>query len=374
MYHDYHNERIRNIAHTRGLINQRLESDKLFVPETKRLSDHIDKFIAFQETRHKSRKIGAGQLGQIIEYMKPYRKWTQENETKNVDVVGTKEHIDAYFGFILDKVQQNEISPGYGKKWFTTFKRFFWFLIDEKTLSFRPPWEGRRDDKYTIKEEEREPKILPLDVVRKIFEAAPLRIRLFMLLVLNCGFGQAEIGRLERIKYDSEEGTIAHKRKKTKTCKNAPTVTYRLWPLTKKLLDQQIELQKQYPKHTEHCHLLLLNEMGKPLWSERFDEKHRKSDNITCQFKRFVAELRKKDKDMPECTFYMFRRTASTAIFNSDQFSNLDWLFLGHAPKTTAGQHYSVALAKKLDPCMKWLEEEILGKTNEEKNKRVDEQ
>lgn len=349
--------------YSRGILSQRLDDGRLFVPETKKLSDHIDKFVAFQETRHKSRKIKAGQMGQIVEYMKLYRKWTEENGVKSVDAVGTKEHVDAYFDFILEKVQRNEISPGYGKKWFATFKRFVWFLIDEKTLSFLPPWEGRRDDKYAFKIEAKEPKILSLAEIRAIYEAAPLRVKLFTLLVMNCGFGQGEIGRLKNSEYDPVKGTIKHKRIKTDEHKKVPKVTYRLWDRTKQLLDQQIEAQKKYPLHKEHRHLLLLNESGKPLWSERFEKgKHIKSDNITCQFKKFIAEQRKKDSDFPECTFYMFRRTASTLIYNSEDFSNLDWLFLGHAPNTTAGQHYSVALESKLDSCLKWLEGEFFGR------------
>lgn len=207
---------------------------------------------------------------------------------------------------------------------------------------------------------------MTLEAIRTIYEAAPFRVKLFMLLVMNCGLGQGEIGRLKKKEYDPEKGTIKHKRKKTGDCENVPKVTYRLWGRTKEFLDRQIEAQKKYPQHKEHRELLLLNENGKPLWSERFEKgKHVKSDNITCQFKKFIADQRKKDENFPECTFYMFRRTASTLIYNSEEFSNLDWLFLGHAPNTTAGQHYSVALENKLDSCLKWLEKEFFEESSE---------
>lgn len=352
--------------YSRGIIDQSLNVGNLYVPDTKLLVDHIKKFADFQEDRYKSRKIRAGQLGQITGHLKYYRSWTESIGAKNVDIVGTKEHTDAYFAFVLNDTRQKGFSQTYANKIFAVFKRFVWFLIDEKTLpSFVPPWEGRRDDKYTFKIKKKGPEILSLDSIRTVYAVAPPRVRLFLLLVMNCGFGQAEIGGLEKCEYDPDKGIIKHKRIKTEEHKNVPTVTYQLWGRTKEMLDHQIDVQKKYPQHVEHRHLLLLNEDGKPLWTERFENgKHLKSDNITCQFKRFVGDRRKMDSDFPKCAFYMFRRTASTLIYNSEDFSNLDWLFLGHAPKTTAGQHYSVALDDKLNSCLKWLEGAFFGEEN----------
>ena len=39
----------------------------------------------------------------------------------------------------------------------------------------------------------------------------------------------------------------------------------------------------------------------------------------------------------------------------------LDWLWLGHAPKTTAGQHYVAPSNKILDRCIAWLHGQIFG-------------
>ena len=260
---------------------------------------------------------------------------------------------------IQDKLTEGTLKASYGKKLFAFFKRFVMYLKDEKVIDFTPPWLERHDDKYTFKIPTTEPKILPLDVVRKILKMAPPRVRLSMLLILNCGFGSSEIGRLKTSEYDPVKGTITHKRIKTKEHGNVPKVTYRLWGRTKESLDQQLELQKSYPQYSEHREYLLLNENGNPLWSERIEGKHKKNDNITCQFKRYIGKLQKTEKNLPKCTFYMFRRTSGTLVFNSEKYSHLDWLFLGHAPNTTARQHYTVALEGILDQCLAWLEWKI---------------
>jgi integrase len=350
--------------YTRGMLNQHMKEQGVTVPETQSLSYHIDLFVKFQENRHKQGKIKAGQLEQLTIYMNYYGRWAKEQRINHINAIGTIKAVDAYFYHLTERLGtgQEQIEPSYAKKLFNCFKRFVQFLIDERVLeNIIPPWNNRRDDKYTIREILKKPETISLTVLRQVHDAAPPRLKLFMSLVLNCGFGASEIGQLTKGEYDRKNGRIVHKRVKTGDCDNVPTVTYRLWSRTVELLENQIETQKQYPTHDEYRDRLLLNTNGRGLWYEYFDNgSHKENDSISQQFERFITQFKKDKPDFPRFTFYMLRRTASTAISNHKIFGHLDSLGLGHAPRTTAGRHYTVPDADRLDDCIVWLERKLL--------------
>lgn len=56
--------------------------------------------------------------------------------------------------------------------------------------------------------------------------------------MLNCGFTQIDISDLHPSEVDWEVGRIIRKRSKTNHHKNVPTVSYKLWDMTWKLLQE----------------------------------------------------------------------------------------------------------------------------------------
>lgn len=152
---------------------------------------------------------------------------------------------------------------------------------------------------------------------------------------------------------------ITHKRHKTEKFDNVPTVCYKLWTETKELLEQEIVNRKKYPQHSSFAELLLVNSNGMPLWNDSIDSG--KNNNLDSAFKRLIIKLRKNDPDFPKITYYQFRRTSSTLIYNEPQYRIYNDLWLGHAPQTIAEQHYSVAGDTMLDGCIAWLYGQIFG-------------
>ena len=184
---------------------------------------------------------------------------------------------------------------------------------------------------YTFPVERQKPITVPLEWVHKILGAASSRLRLCVLLTLNAGFGASEIGQLEKDEYNQQEGRIRHKRCKTKDSPNAPTVCYKLWNITKELLDQEIAKCPASAKH------LLVNRSGKPLWYEYVaDGKSCKSNNISTDFKRLVAKLRKADPSVPAISYYQFRKTSASLIKNEPRYRMLNELWLAHSPRSVA--------------------------------------
>ncbi|HUV66489.1 MAG TPA: hypothetical protein VMW24_21555, partial [Sedimentisphaerales bacterium] len=86
------------------------------------------------------------------------------------------------------------------------------------------------------------------------------KTRLYILLMLNCGFQQSDVADIRQNEVDWEKGRIKRPRNKTKKRKNAQLVDYKLWGDTLALL-------KKY--RSEHPERVLINEKGKALWRQR---------------------------------------------------------------------------------------------------------
>jgi len=230
----------------------------------------------------------------------------------------------------------------------------FW-LVNEEVLKDNPRCLQLKSNKYTFPVKPQKPKVIPLPLVRRILDAVTdnPRLKLFVLLTLNCGFGASEIGKLTKDEYNSKEGRIRHKRCKTAKSANVPTVGYKLWNETRELLDQELANRKKYPKHPESADYLLVNSNGKPLWSENIETG--KSDSITSAFKRLIAKLCKNDPAFAEIAYYQLRRTSSSQIANEPKYRIYNGLWLGHAPQSVADRHYNVVEDTLLDECVEWL-------------------
>jgi len=341
----------------RGVTSQVAKEHGATVPENQHLSYHIDRFLEDQYRRCVEKKISAGRYGKIMTTIKVYRKWSS---IVKVAQIGTKGHIEGFRDFLLGKVMNEEMKPKYANDVFGDFKVLINWLCDEEVLKEYPTCLQRKGSKYTFAVPLQTPKTVSLEWVEKLLNAANPRLKLYILLILNCGFGASEIGKLTVEKYDPKAGRITHKRKKTEKYKNVPTVSYRLWTETKELLDKEIAANKnKYPKSTKY---LLINNDGKPLWSENVtDGKTHRNDNITSAFKRLVAKLRNADPAMPSISFKQFRKTSSSLIRNESKYAPLAGIFLGHAPQSTGDRFYNALDKTILDDSIAWLHDKIFG-------------
>ena len=156
------------------------------------------------------------------------------------------------------------------------------------------------------------------------------------------GQTQKDISDLRITQVDWKRGTITRKRSKTAKHKGVPTVTYRLWKETFRLLKQEKSSDKAR---------VLLNRNGGPLKVERLNENGRlqKVDNIASDYNR----LRKKISITKSLKY--FRITSSSLIKSNKDYRGLEGLFLGHAPATVEERHYTQAPQQLLDEAITWL-------------------
>ena len=346
----------------RGMMTQLVKEAGAAVPESRKLDYHIGKFLEYQQRRHATTKISAGRLGKIVNTIESYKRFASLILNGSVDRVGTSEHINAYFRSLEDLVIAKKIKPEYANNLFGTFRMLIGWLADTEILKEYPRCLQRRSKTFTFPVDRQKPKTVALEWVRKILDTASPRLKLCVLLTLNCGFGASEIGQLEKDEYDPKEGRIKHKRCKTKDSPNAPEVCYKLWTETKELLDQAIVERANYPQRSASAKLLLVNTNGKPLWYEYVaDGKPKKSDNISCDFRRLVTKLRESDPSVPSISYYQFRKTSASLIKNEQKYSMLNELWLAHSPRSVADRHYNAIGDTILDECIAWLHDKIFG-------------
>ena len=342
----------------RGRITQMLEDANVAVPANLKLEDHINSFLEYQQRRCATNKIGAGRLGKIANTLSRYQQWVVG--VTNVEKVGTREHIASYHQSLEDLVIAGTIKPGYANDVFCTFRMFVLWLAKQGTFKEYPHWllgKGNSKD-YNFPVDRQKPMTVPLPLVHQILSAASERLKLCILLTLNCGFGASEIGQLQKEEYDPVEGKITHKRCKTKNSPNVPEVCFLLWDNTKELLDRAIAQCEDGQK----CPYLLVNRNGKPLWYEYVaDGKSKKYDNISTDFKRLMTKLRKDDPAVPAISYYQFRKTSATLIYNEPQYRIYNELWLAHSPKSVADRHYNNPDRTILDETILWLRGKIFG-------------
>jgi len=173
-----------------------------------------------------------------------------------------------------------------------------------------------------------------------LYSAASERTKMFMLLGLNCGFGQTDISCLLVGEVDIEESRIIRKRTKT-----GVHCQFALWPLTVEMLKKHGNFDGK-PNDR-----VFLSTSGLPLVYEHFrDDKFKRTDAVRSAFSR----LMRKTGISNHRGFYSLRKTAASEIEVID--STVCEMFLGHSEKGMK-RHYAVRDWNRLDESIKKLEQ-----------------
>ena len=153
------------------------------------------------------------------------------------------------------------------------------------------------------------------DELASLYEAADERMRTWILLACNCGFGQADLANLRISELDLDAGRIIRDRTKT----GVPT-RFQLWPLTIAMLKKTGRWQGE-PEDR-----VFLTCRGNPLVHERFEkDKMKKSDAVRSAFSRLTKQLEINGGR----GFYTIRKTAASEIEKIDPA--VTEMFLGHS-------------------------------------------
>ena len=178
--------------------------------------------------------------------------------------------------------------------------------------------------------------------VKSLLTNAKPKMKLKLLLMLNCGYYQGDISDLTQSQVDWKFGRIIRKRSKTETNKNTPEINYPLWEETFLLL-------KQFRSNDKHH--TLLNNHGKPLKTESINAKgnYIKSDCFARSFRILAKKLG--ISKPPKC----LRKTSASKLATHKEYKFYAQYFLGQKPDSIADNRYVVPSQEEFDLAVEWL-------------------
>jgi hypothetical protein len=182
----------------------------------------------------------------------------------------------------------------------------------------------------------------------------PEDFQLYLLLMLNCGFTNIDVGELLKSEVRLDEERIVRQRTKTRRHEHPPVVNYKLWPKTAKLLRAN---------WSDHETLALTNLAGSPLCVSKLVEKNGKThETVWSSLGRRFGTLKESKPKIPRKEMRFLRKTGSTKLKSDKRFLTLDSLYLGHSFERIADKHYNAFDGEPytpLDEAIEWLGSEF---------------
>lgn len=305
----------------------------------------IDAYLAARKTEARAGQISPQRFkvmeSNLAHFKQTYGEVAMEHFNGN--------QLSAYHATLLQNVTAGKWTATYAKMFLTDVKTFVNWLDRMEVIDHVP--KIMRSLKIDL--DEAEPIGLTVDEVKTLLNGKPGekiqgatgKTRLYILLMLNCGYTQKDIGDLQPSQVDWTNGRIERKRSKTRKKKNVPKVNYKLWP-------DCFDLMKEFGARTGER--VVLNDRGKPLRDMTFNGKERDGLHTGDSIRKAIVSLCTTlniDPIQPK----RFRKTSATLLFNHPQYRQFHELFLGHAPKTIAEKHYVGNEVQVLDEALKWL-------------------
>jgi integrase len=335
----------------RTKANAKVSDELNLAANVQRWLDH--KFLSVRTEKTVERKgvktITAGHWENLRHEIEEFMNW--HGPDKSVKEFSGK-HFIAWHDLLVKKLNDGDYSESHAKQLQGTCKTFFLFLLDSEILPALPAAMRNRSFNFEVETKTIEP--WTKADVHFALKHANDRMRLFILLCLNCGMYQSDIASLKFSEVDFKTGIITRARKKTREkSKFVPIISWQLWPETFRLL-------KEFK--STHATFVLLNEKGLPLKTEKIrgnDDpkagKFAKTDNIASTYNR----LKKKHPDQKWKLLMELRKTGPSLFRESPEFTSIRDLYLGHTDKDLADRAYAEAPMKLLARAVSWLRTEL---------------
>jgi integrase len=228
-------------------------------------------------------------------------------------------------------------SAPYARELFSTFRRWVRWVAEQGVIPLPPNIASRS---FLFGDTAKKIKTWEVEDVRRVFGEASDRMRLFMLLMLNCGFTQMDVADLLDEEVEWNAGRITRKRSKTGDKESTPEVCYLLWPETFRLLKKFRSGEKR----------VLLTETGRTLLRQELrGGKLVRADLIASNYAKLQIRLGFK-KPLKQ-----LRKTAASLLGENPQYGRFAQYFLGHAPQSISERHYVRPSQALFDEAVTWL-------------------
>ncbi len=283
----------------------------------------------------------------MANWLRPFREWVSPNSPLE-DLSGKSgaELWEKYFIHLAKQVEQGKWTSTTAKNYQNAARMFVRSRLEKGLIDY-PYNLTSRNLTFTAKQSE--PETYTKEALKTYLTTADERLRLYMLLCLNCGMYTSDIGKLAQSEV-LDNGRIKRKRTKTRDrSKNVPLVDFPLWPETLELLQKFRSKDKDF---------VFLNDEGLPLWREvEKDDKFVRLDNIKSMFfrlQRDKLELSKEDRK----DWRALRKTGSSEMEQS-KYGRFSEHYLGEAPKNITSRHYVHKNGTEFDEAVNWLRKQL---------------
>lgn len=317
------------------------------------LSHHIETYRLNAQAEVNARKIKPGRYVKIDNSLNWLSKFVEQKHFSSID------EVDADFvkGYHLWLIEQQKVHKSFGV--FT--RRDHWqvfrvWTIDLAESRLIPLPVNLLSKKFVVKVPKLKYRYWTREEFHDMYSRTTERNQLFLLLTVNCGFYDSDIGCLKKSELNLKKGTITRQRTKTgeeldedhHVSSSVPVITWYLWPETIKLLKKHL---------SNHAELALTNDDGGPLWEDGIRPeghpkagKYWKNDNIHSAFSRMVKSLKIEDHNTVENL-----RKTSAQFLNDSQYRDCVKQFGGWAERDIEKTNYvAVPEARFKEACL-WL-------------------
>lgn len=270
-----------------------------------------------------------------------------------------KRDLNSFAQFVGDSASIHKIDEKLWESWFiddrckkgdslSRSKAFVKYIYGCKETGFELP---RNIDllKRTKSKGKNKHSQFSLDEIRFILNNTKGDMRVFVWLMVNCGFTQIDIATLTPEML--HDGYITRSRHKEKDGEDLPVVSWRLWDETKSLIEQFRSDKNGLLFTREDGSTWYLSETRtKPDGEERQSKDDRISDLWNEGFRQTYA---------PRLTL-KFLRKAGSHYLPTTNLGSKDH-FLGHMPKTVGSSHYYTPHQDEFDSDVLRLRDVIFG-------------
>jgi integrase len=327
-----------------------LASHQKKLPQT--VKHQVQRFLEFKEMQVRGGVLKARTWGTLAERLPVFVDWIKPG-THVATINGTT--ITEFYKWLLQKHWGQERRKGIftvARQWI----RWAWRQDDVELENLPKNIDSREFvflthiDETGVAKKTRTELLWTPDEFRQTLELVPEDFQLFLLLMLNCGFTNIDIGTLLKSEIRLDEGRIIRQRTKTRRHEHPPVVNYKLWSRTARLLRSQL---------SDDPVLALTNRAGGPLCvSKLVVENGETRETVWCSLLRRYVNMKKAKPLMPNKQLKYLRKTGSSKLRSDSRFLSLDSLYLGHSWMTIADKHYNVFDGQPyqpLDEAIAWL-------------------
>jgi integrase len=226
----------------------------------------------------------------------------------------------------------------------SVFKHGFDAGLIDRPVRFGPGFKRPTKKTLRLHRAEQGVKLFSADVIRRLLEVSGPSMKAMVLLGVNCGFGNADVGNLPLTALDLDGGWVDYPRPKTGIHRRCP-----LWPETIQALRDTLAKRPQ-PKRAEDARLVFITKYGLP-WAK---------ETSTNPVSQEMAKVLKSAKvgERKGLSFYALRHVFRTVADESKDQPAVDFIMGHEVPHMSAVYRETISdtrLRAVTDHVRQWL-------------------